>query len=68
LENHSEKSAGSHPELAGPPSLFDPEAFERLLQTEKLAALRQLAYGASHEINNPLANIAMRRDVAAGRG
>jgi len=32
---------------------------DRLLQ-EKLASLRQLAYGASHEINNPLANIAMR--------
>ncbi len=32
---------------------------DRLLQ-EKLASLRQLAYGASHEINNPLANISMR--------
>ncbi len=38
-------------------------AFQRLLQTEKLAALRQLAYGASHEINNPLANIAMRAEL-----
>ncbi len=37
--------------------------FQRLLQTEKLAALRQLAYGASHEINNPLANIAMRAEL-----
>ena len=34
------------------------EAFHEQLQTEKLAALKQLAYGASHEINNPLANIA----------
>lgn len=33
-------------------------AFQTRLQTEKLAALKQLAYGASHEINNPLANIA----------
>lgn len=37
--------------------------FERRLQVEKLAALRQLAYGASHEINNPLANIAMRAEM-----
>ncbi|MDB4766404.1 HAMP domain-containing histidine kinase [bacterium] len=32
--------------------------FKNRLQVEKLAALKQLAYGASHEINNPLANIA----------
>ena len=32
-------------------------AFQSRLQTEKLASLKQLAYGASHEINNPLANI-----------
>lgn len=32
---------------------------QRLLQ-EKLASMKQLAYGASHEINNPLANIATR--------
>ena len=30
------------------------------LEHEKLAALKELAYGASHEINNPLANIAAR--------
>ncbi len=30
------------------------------LQQDKLDALRQLAYGASHELNNPLANIAAR--------
>ena len=30
------------------------------LQQDKLEALRQLAYGASHELNNPLANIAAR--------
>jgi len=36
------------------------EAFQSTLETEKLASLRQLAYGASHEINNPLANIATR--------
>lgn len=30
------------------------------LETEKLAAMKQLAYGASHEINNPLANVATR--------
>jgi signal transduction histidine kinase len=30
------------------------------LRDEKLESLKQLAYGASHEINNPLANIATR--------
>jgi hypothetical protein len=34
--------------------------FERRLEQEKLAALKELAYGAGHEINNPLANIAAR--------
>jgi signal transduction histidine kinase len=34
--------------------------FERRLEHEKLEALKELAYGASHEINNPLANIAAR--------
>jgi signal transduction histidine kinase len=36
------------------------EQFDATLLTEKLSSLRQLAYGASHEINNPLANIATR--------
>lgn len=36
------------------------EAFEATLLQEKLAAMKELAYGASHEINNPLANIATR--------
>jgi signal transduction histidine kinase len=30
------------------------------LERDKLEALKELAYGASHEINNPLANIAAR--------
>lgn len=30
---------------------------------EKLSAMKQLAYGASHEINNPLANIATRAQL-----
>jgi signal transduction histidine kinase len=34
--------------------------FEHRLEREKLEALKELAYGASHEINNPLANIAAR--------
>lgn len=34
--------------------------FQQTLETEKLEALRMLAYGESHEINNPLANIANR--------
>lgn len=36
------------------------ERFETRLQSEKAAALKQLAYGLSHEINNPLANISAR--------
>jgi signal transduction histidine kinase len=34
--------------------------FDERLEREKLAALIELAYGAGHEINNPLANIAAR--------
>lgn len=34
--------------------------FEQRLEFEKLESLKELAYGASHEINNPLANIAAR--------
>lgn len=34
--------------------------FEARLLDEKLEAMKQLAYGASHEINNPLANISTR--------
>jgi signal transduction histidine kinase len=34
--------------------------FHDELQRQKLAALRAFAYGAGHEINNPLANIATR--------
>ena len=37
--------------------------FQSRLESEKLESLRQLAYGASHEINNPLANIVIRADV-----
>ena len=33
---------------------------DRELERAKLDALKELAYGASHEINNPLANIAAR--------
>jgi signal transduction histidine kinase len=35
-------------------------AFEARIEREKLDAMKELAYGASHEINNPLANIAAR--------
>jgi hypothetical protein len=34
--------------------------FDQRLEREKLDAMKELAYGASHEINNPLANIAAR--------
>jgi signal transduction histidine kinase len=36
------------------------QRFEMTLQTEKLESLKELAYGAGHEINNPLANISAR--------
>jgi signal transduction histidine kinase len=35
-------------------------SFDHRLRKNKLAALKQLAYGLSHEINNPLANISTR--------
>ena len=38
------------------------ELFDRALEEAKLESMRQLAYGASHEINNPLANIATRAE------
>ena len=34
--------------------------FQAEVEKEKIAAMRQLAYGASHEVNNPLANISTR--------
>jgi len=34
--------------------------FSHELETAKLQAMREFAYGASHEINNPLANISSR--------
>jgi hypothetical protein len=36
------------------------QEFSATLEREKLDALKELAYGASHEINNPLANISTR--------
>lgn len=50
-----ECAAGS--ELSG---LSGSTEFEYRLEQAKLDALKELAYGASHEINNPLANIAAR--------
>ena len=34
--------------------------FDQLVEEEKLRSLKQFAYGAGHEINNPLANISIR--------
>ncbi|QDS86222.1 Sporulation kinase D [Rosistilla ulvae] len=39
--------------------------FDNALNTEKLAALKEFAYGLSHEINNPLANISTRAQSLA---
>ena len=36
------------------------ERFDRAVADARLEAMRELAYGAGHEINNPLANIATR--------
>ncbi len=36
------------------------ESFTQTVEQEKLAALKEFAYGAGHEINNPLANISAR--------
>ena len=44
----------------GKKTLETSASHEQRLQRDKLASMKQLAYGASHEINNPLANIASR--------
>jgi signal transduction histidine kinase len=36
------------------------QRFAETVEQEKLRAMKELAYGASHEVNNPLANIATR--------
>jgi hypothetical protein len=36
------------------------QSYQDQLEREKLSAMKELAYGASHEINNPLTNIATR--------
>lgn len=41
--------------------------FAEELQRAKLDAMKELAYGASHEINNPLANIALRAQTLLKR-
>ncbi|MEO1496851.1 MAG: HAMP domain-containing sensor histidine kinase [Planctomycetota bacterium] len=50
---------------APPPSVG--EAFSEALERAKLDSLKELAYGASHEINNPLANIALRAQTLLKR-
>ncbi|HZZ71285.1 MAG TPA: HAMP domain-containing sensor histidine kinase [Pirellulales bacterium] len=40
-----------------------PREFERRLEQLKLEALKNFAYGAGHELNNPLANIATRAQL-----
>ncbi|PQO47752.1 histidine kinase dimerization/phospho-acceptor domain-containing protein, partial [Blastopirellula marina] len=42
------------------PPATDSTEPQRPTRDDKLASLKRLAYGASHEINNPLANIASR--------
>ncbi|MEQ1906144.1 MAG: HAMP domain-containing sensor histidine kinase [Pirellulaceae bacterium] len=52
----------SAPVESGPQELIN--LVDRL-QTMKLRSMRWLAYGASHEINNPLANITIRAETLA---
>src|SRR5262249_10150154 len=40
--------------------MLNAESFLDRLEQAKLDAMKELAYGASHEINNPLANISAR--------
>lgn len=42
------------------------DSFDQRLHESKMLGMKQLAYGASHEINNPLANIASRAQVLMG--
>ena len=65
----SDKPLAEAPELlAELPNLADrlarlselEERFSQTVESAKLDALKQLAYGASHELNNPLANISAR--------
>ena len=52
----------------GRSEVVDPrEDFAEALQRAKLDAMKELAYGASHEINNPLANIALRAQTLLKR-
>jgi signal transduction histidine kinase len=43
------------------------DAFHIAVEQAKLDAMKELAYGASHEINNPLANIAARAQTMLRR-
>ena len=43
------------------------ERFDKVLETEKIESLQAFAYGASHEINNPLANISTRAQTLLRR-
>jgi hypothetical protein len=42
--------------------------FERAVRDARLEAMRELAYGLSHEINNPLANISARAQLLSTDG
>lgn len=50
-----------------PPQQSVREEFAAELERAKLDAMKELAYGASHEINNPLANIALRAQTLLKR-
>ena len=50
-----------------PEALLDGDRFALAIEQAKLDAMKELAYGASHEINNPLANIALRAQTLLKR-
>jgi signal transduction histidine kinase len=65
MEPTSDATSGIEGRLPALVSRFDEYEhaladFDKRLEREKLESLKELAYGASHEINNPLANIAAR--------
>lgn len=52
---------------AAPAGSSNREAFQAAVELAKLEAMKELAYGASHEVNNPLANIAARAQTLLRR-
>ena len=69
MEEMSITADSRQPAAASPPDCADSadERFRAAVEQAKLDAMKELAYGASHEINNPLANIAARAQTLLKR-